>query len=556
MRHIIARLLVGLVTLTSSPTLLFAADTPVIGKIHHFSIIAPPTAKIGEAIDVTVEAKDKDNNVITTYRGSIFFQSDTDFGATLPAQGKAIQFKESDNGSLKISKGLIFKRVGKQELTVTETMEDVSGSVNITVEDNATTVPIESTEPISIMTPAAGSTITTDTVEMSGKTKKNSKVLIKLNGQDAGSAQTDDAGIFTYKLTGINQQTNIVTASVVNGTNTVIGTTEITFNFSGKNPVYYNTSIQPGLEVEVGTGITIQVDAEPTLSEVTIAIDGTSLAAREWSPWKYSVTTVAPAAIGSYSLSVTLKNILAQTTTKTDAATLVVKEKAPPPPVETPKPMFKNVTVSMTGARVNVNFGFENPPANTAKFRIMYGESANNLSEEVTTSDLEKIRQTDGTYNWYISKLSPKTYTFRISPAQADGTIIAWVSSEPVSLTVGKEWACSIGNITNLTATVMKDKSVLSWDALTGATSYNVYKISASGDHELLKNVKENAYTLFLKPGTVTYEDFAVKGLCDEATESHTPAVASRVQTGPWALAVLVVFAALASVLLMRRKMI
>jgi hypothetical protein len=41
---------------------------------------------------------------MTSYRGSIFFNVETDFGATLPAQGRAIQFKESDNGVLKLSK--------------------------------------------------------------------------------------------------------------------------------------------------------------------------------------------------------------------------------------------------------------------------------------------------------------------------------------------------------------------------------------------------------------------------------------------------------------------
>lgn len=86
------------------PFALFGADAASSGKIDHFTIIAPATSRVGEAIDITVEAKDASDKIIPTYRGSIFFQSETDFGATLPAQGKAIQFKESDNGVLKISK--------------------------------------------------------------------------------------------------------------------------------------------------------------------------------------------------------------------------------------------------------------------------------------------------------------------------------------------------------------------------------------------------------------------------------------------------------------------
>ncbi len=96
---------------------------------------------------------------------------------------------------------------------------------------------------------------------------------------------------------------------------------------------------------------------------------------------------------------------------------------------------------------------------------------------------------------------------------------------------VGKQGACTIGNVSSVTAVTLSDKTVLSWDALSGATSYNVYRISAAKDLELVENVKQNTYTIHLTPGTATYADFAVKALCDEKTESKTPAMASRVQT-------------------------
>ena len=105
-------------------------------------------------------------------------------------------------------------------------------------------------------------------------------------------------------------------------------------------------------------------------------------------------------------------------------------------------------------------------------------------------------------------------------------------------------------------AVTLSDKTILSWDALPGAMSYNVYRISASKDLQLVENVKSNSFTIHLAPGTASYEDFAVKALCDEKTESATPAMASRVQTGPNMLAALVLIAALGSVLLLRRKMI
>lgn len=115
-----------------------------------------------------------------------------------------------------------------------------------------------------------------------------------------------------------------MTVSVLDGNNAVIGSAETQFGFAGRMPTYFNTSIKPGLEVPSGTGITITVDAEPGLTSVSVLIDGTTLPAREDSPGKYTVSTVSPARPGSYPIEVSLKNILAQTTNKPDAAVLQV----------------------------------------------------------------------------------------------------------------------------------------------------------------------------------------------------------------------------------------
>jgi hypothetical protein len=557
MKKFFSQLLVALIAVATLPAWLMAADAlpgGTAGKIHHFTIIAPPSAKVGEAIDVTVEAKDKDDKVLTNYRGSIFFQSDTDFGATIPAQGKAVQFKESDNGVLKISKWVIFKRVGNQELMVTGTLEDdVGWSIKIRVEDSSTTAPVVAVEAISITVPEKGSTVTSDTITISGKTKKNSKVIVKLNAKELGNTQTNEDGTFTYKLSGINQQSNILSASVVDGSNVVIGTIDSQFNYWVKAPTYYNLSIAPAKEVDGGTGITLMIDAEPGLSEVTLMIDGALLTTKEQSPGKYTIPTVSPIKAGSYPIQVTLKNILAQSTTKPDAGILVVKEPVivAPPPV--PKSMFKDVKMVSEGSRININFFVENLPKDVVAFKIGYGESANSLSKEVMTLPREKIQRPDGSYNWYIDKLEPKNYTFKIFWVLSGGLIEPSLSSEAMSALIGK-WSCSIGNIGNVKVMTGDDKTVLSWDALSGALSYNVYRLSAAKDYELVENVQSNSYTLFLSSGSIVYQDFAIKALCDDRTESSVPATASRVQTGPWLLAILVAFSALLGIIFLRRR--
>lgn len=98
------------------------------------------------------------------------------------------------------------------------------------------------------------------------------------------------------------------------------------------------------------------------------------------------------------------------------------------------------------------------------------------------------------------------------------------------------------------------DTTILSWDALSGAISYNVYRLSAAKDLELIENVTINQYTLYISSGALIYNDFAIKALCDAKTESSVPAIASQVKTGPGILSILVIVSALLSIFFVRRK--
>lgn len=67
---------------------------------------------------------------------------------------------------------------------MTEAVEDAVGSVTIRIEDTSMPIGTGTTESITITTPEKGSAITSDSVMVSGKTKKNSKVMLSLNGTE------------------------------------------------------------------------------------------------------------------------------------------------------------------------------------------------------------------------------------------------------------------------------------------------------------------------------------------------------------------------------------
>ena len=94
MRKILSSLILG-IFLSFSLIPIEASIAADAQKIVGFEIIAPTTAVVNEAIDITVRAIDKDKNTVTGYNGSIIFISDT-FGDTVPSPGKAISFTTED----------------------------------------------------------------------------------------------------------------------------------------------------------------------------------------------------------------------------------------------------------------------------------------------------------------------------------------------------------------------------------------------------------------------------------------------------------------------------
>ena len=111
-----------------------------------------------------------------------------------------------------------------------------------------------------------------------------------------------------------------------------------------------------------------------------------------------------------------------------------------------------------------------------------------------------------------------------------------------------------IPDVTGLTVETKKDVSILSWDAVAEAVSYNVYKKDSGGNFVLIENVPSNAYTVHIATGPVRYEDFSVKAVCADKTESVQYAPTTSVQTGPAQILFVIALALGFGYLVARRK--
>lgn len=142
--------------------------------------------------------------------------------------------------------------------------DEIQGEVMVNVSAETTT-PTPNDRSVTIITPDSGTKITGDMITVSGKTHKNSKVIVKLNGQNVGTPElSDDIGIFTKNITGITQESNIITADLIDGSNAVIASSpEIKFNRVISTTSTYGVTISPASTIESSSPIEVIINATP-----------------------------------------------------------------------------------------------------------------------------------------------------------------------------------------------------------------------------------------------------------------------------------------------------
>lgn len=113
--------------------------------------------------------------------------------------------------------------------------------------------------------------------------------------------------------------------------------------------------------------------------------------------------------------------------------------------------------------------------------------------------------------------------------------------------------------VKNITSVKLKSKSVISWDKVEKASSYNVYKKDRIGTGmTLIENVNQNQYEIIIQGDIVEYDDFAVKAVFKDDVcnvESADYSGMTKVQTGPKEMLFIIIALSLgAGAFFLRRK--
>lgn len=306
--YILKRLLFTIISLL----LLINIQTAFAWWVDHFEVtITPNEANTWEAIDLTIEALDKNDMTVTDYDWIVVIFSETDPEAEFPSslEENTYTFLKSDQWKIKFENAVIFKKEWAQEINVYDLDDD---TVMWIWEVKIKKTTVEKGIEISIVSPEEWLTIWENTITVSGSSQKNHTVKIIVNGSGSVETVTNDDWMFEKKIEKLLNWNNSFKAQVLDADKKVVWESkEVSINVDLNIPRVKDIQINPK-EVDVESSYEIKVFANEWLTEVNVIINETLsiLKEDERESWVYKATIYSPSESWDYPIDVVLKDWL------------------------------------------------------------------------------------------------------------------------------------------------------------------------------------------------------------------------------------------------------
>ena len=294
--------------------------------IDHFEVnFFPENVKVWEALDLTIEAVDKNNVTILDYEGTILIFSESDPEAELPSEleENTYEFLTSDQWKIKFENAVKFKNAWLQNIHIYDLNDDAVfwvAEVNVTQDDTNKIIDI------AIVSPENGLTIWENSISVSWTTQKNHQVQVIINWSDVFDTTSNNDWIFEKSIDNLNDWDNTIKAQVLDSDWNIVWETDIKnirVDLSSLN--IKNVKLTPE-SVDPESSFEIEVIANPDLTEVNAIVNDVLIILSETTAWTYIVKTYAPKASWTYKVDIQIKDELGHEKTELGAASLVVKE--------------------------------------------------------------------------------------------------------------------------------------------------------------------------------------------------------------------------------------
>jgi len=422
-------------------------------NIHHFKVIATPDKIwVWEGIDLTIQAVDKNENIVTDYEWTVLIFSESDREAQFPnaLDDNSYTFQKSDEWVKKFENAVKFSNKWTNDIHVYD-LDDQTDSLMWLAEVEVTEKVAAKKVDISILSPESWLTIWKKTVNVSWKTDKNHQVKIILNWKDDILTTSDGDWIFEKEVDWLSDWENIFKAYVLDWDDNVIWSSkEVKISINASLPSFNKLIIAPNWESELEpeTLIKAEVYATKWLWHVSVILDDWINELIETTSGVYKWDFLVPKIPWEYNIDVLLKDELGNKIKELKKWVIIVKEITNSAVVE-PEPELEPVV-----------------------------------------EPEKKIRDKciDWDYSWDV--FDWKCWT---KPENYSAPIDLWIK--------------------NLRIVKMKTKTVLTWDKLSDASKYEVYKKIEWEDSELIDTVEEAKFEINITWDNVKYEYFAVKAI-------------------------------------------
>jgi hypothetical protein len=151
-------------------------------------------------------------------------------------------------------------------------------------------------------------------------------------------------------------------------------------------------------------------------------------------------------------------------------------------------------------------------------FKIKYGLQPGQYDKEVTTFEKTQIKQGDQ-YTWYIPNIETGEYYATIVALDKDKKELSINSGEQMftlPLNAGGTETCYIDKVSGVTVKVAGSKSIISWDKLEDAASYQIFKQDADGEYTMIDEVVDTQYIVNIDMSSEeeVFEDFQIRATC------------------------------------------
>lgn len=519
-----------------------------------FDLVFPVTARANEAFDVTVKALKPDGTINTMYEGSIVFAVEpAGSGAIIPADldgtGEEYKFTLSEQGQHTFSKGFTFPKEGEYNITVSDydtTFAEFTKPITITAAGGTTT----STATVTITDPVAQDTVSSSEIVVAGTTTPTSTVNFFIGESKIGSTTSDTGWAFSGNVSGLVDGPNTIKVEVMDWTGKVIGDSSVTVNYSVDAPTITSLTVKEGNQVFVGSTIHLEASGDEGLKTVTVQFGDKTVVLVEDTTrlGLYTGPTQVSSFEGELKPVVNVESFQGTKASFPDLLNITVVSDT-----------FENVMVETTPEKkVRFTFSLKSDVDDIMYFKIKYGTQSGQYDKEVITYEKSQMK-VDGKYTWYIPNLDEGIYYSTVIALDKDKNELSMNSWEQ-PFTIGGPTAawCFIDKVSGVTVKKSGSKSIISWDKLADAASYQIFKKDANGEYAMIDEIEDTKYIINIDMSVEeeVFEDFQIRATCKSGDivgeGDYSDSVA--VQTGPAAIAfMMLLIASGVSFILMKR---